>query len=213
MPRDEATGHRVVFPIRHRGNRALASHRAASVRAAVRRMFPDDERYFKAFNLVRLGDIAASFQGRRVTGVLLIHRSGRDVFDVSGKTFRRLYGPVKGTFLYWRYFIAHKLTRAGNFYLASIWVGKRARNSGTGSKLLRAATSQLGGKWTVLARNEHAERFFARHGFQRRRGLHARILSRVTGRIPMEWDGGAVKKLKKRRWRPSGAPNRKQIGT
>lgn len=211
MPRDEATEHRVVFPIRHLGNRTLASHRAASVRAAVRRMFPDDERYFEAFEIVRAGDIAASFDGERVTGILLIHRRKHDVFNISQGKFIRLYGLYWGLVYFWRYIIAHRLARAGDFYLASIWVGKRTRNSGVGSKLLQRATSRLGGRWTVLARNKDAERFFARHGFTVRRGVHAWMLRRTTGRTPMEWYGGEVKKVNVSRWRASGAPDRKKV--
>lgn len=212
MPRRRATGLRVVFPIRHPGNRQLATQRAASVRSATRGMFPDDDRYLKAFDKVRLGDIAAAFDGDSVLGVLLIQRRGRDVFNTNVKRFRRLYGPVRGLWLYWRYRLSQHHVHAGDFYLASIWVGKKARNAGIGAQLVTAVTSTLGGRWTVLARNEDAARFFTRQGFTRRRDPHGLALRLITRRIPMQWDGGPVKQFrKKRRWKPSRAPDAQKV--
>ena len=176
----------IVKPKARTPRHRQASRKAAAVRGAVRRRFPDDERYLKLFRKVRRGGLVAAFHGRRVVGILLVQRKGRDAFRVSAKRFIRFYGPAKGLYLFATYRVSQLFPSAGDNYIASIWVAPAYRDAGVGARLVERALRKGEGRWSVNARPGGSERFFAQAGFAPRTGALARLVRLVTGCTPME---------------------------
>lgn len=160
---------------------------AAKGRRAVRRWFPDDERYYEAFSQLRRRHVVAAFHQGRVVGLVLLQRRGRDPFDVDRDVFVRLYGLIHGFALYYAYLVIQRLSAEGACYVASVWVAPRFRGTGVGARMMQEARRNATDRWTVLARPGEAERFFARTGFKRQQGRRARLVEALRGRKPMEW--------------------------
>ena len=188
MARDDVGGAvRVLRRVRRPRRLKRLARIAARGRRAVRRWFPDDERYFEAFSRLRPQNAVAAFHGRQVVGLVLLQRPGRDPFDVDRATFVRLYGLLRGLILFYGYLAVQRLSLGGACYVASVWVSPKFRGAGIGVRMMVAARYRATGRWTVLARRGEAERFFARVGFSPQEGRRARLVAAFRDRSPMEW--------------------------
>ncbi|MEL6792650.1 MAG: hypothetical protein AAFP78_04300 [Pseudomonadota bacterium] len=176
----------IVNPKRGGERHRRAARKAAKVRSGVRRRFPDDERYFKLFRNAHRADLIAAFHNKRVIGVMLVQRPGRDVFLVGVEDFAAAYGAVRGRYLYAVYRASQLFPAAGDRYVSSIWVDRAYRDVGIGAALLARGMRDQPGRWSVNARRGGSERFFAQAGFAPRRGPLAALVRLVTGCAPME---------------------------
>lgn len=156
---------------------AAAALTVARTSLLMRARFPADERYERAFAVLRHEAVWIAVQGEAVRGVLLLRDHGRPPF---------VLGPanlIYGWFRVLRHQILETITSGRAVHVASFWTAPQLRGQGLGAAMLRAALPD-DVKVTLFARSGR-EAFYGRHGFLKGGSLRMRLIGRISGMSPM----------------------------
>jgi GNAT superfamily N-acetyltransferase len=162
---------------------AAAAQAASRSRLSLRRLFPADPRYARAFCALAPGQCIVASDADQIRGVLLTRVNGRDGFALTAARFTALYGVV-GLLRLALTRAVEALTSGPATHISAFWVDPAYRGGGIGAALLTRLTTGTPAEITLLARPGRTA-FYARHGFAIGGPARLRLIATLIGMTAM----------------------------